>query len=163
MANNNYEANSLVGKYVSACEQADHSLDSTQIGLLERTLNDAFGIKKNKSPPADVFKKLDMDILNRLGFLNHSGCGRVVNVLKQYREKNLSITDDLPLNEAEAWSLYSLTAQEIGKTPTYKALKEKHGLPKTYGWSSFRMLHDYFIERGIIDEDAHFPRPTVEK
>ena len=163
MANNNYEANSLIGKYVSACEQTDHSLDSMQVGLLEKTLNEAFGIKKNKSPPADVFKELDMDILNRLGFRSHSGCGRVVNVLKKYRERNLGITDNLLPNEAEAWSLYSLTVQEIGKTPNYKALKEKHGLPKTYGWSSFRMLHNYFKERGIIDEDAHFPRPTVEK
>ncbi len=163
MANSNYEANSLIEKYINACEQIEHSLDSMQIGLLEKTLNEAFGIKKNKSPPADVFKKIDMGILNRLGFLNHSGCGRVINVLKKYRKENLGITDNLLPNEAEAWSLYSLTMQEIEKTPTYKALKEKHGLPKTYGWSSFRMLHNYFKERGIIDEDAHFPRPTVEK
>ena len=158
MANNNYEANSLIGKYVSACERADYSLDSMQVGLLEKTLNEAFAIRKNKSPSADVFKKLDMDILNQLGSHSHAGYGRVINILKKYRENNLGITDNLVPNEAEAWSLYSLTGQEIEKT-TYKALKEKHGLPETYGWSSFRMLHNYFKERGIIDEDVHFPRP----
>jgi len=68
------------------------------------------------------------------------------------------MTDNLPPSEAEAWSLYSLTGQEIEKT-TYKALKEKHNLPKAYGWSSFGMLHNYFKERGILKEDAHFPRP----
>jgi len=159
IANNKYEANSLIGKYVSACEQADHSLDSMQIGLLEKTLNEAFGIKKNKSPPADVFKELDKNILSQIGFRRHSGDGRVINILKQYREKNLGVIDDLPLSEAEAWSLYSLTAQEIEKT-TYKALKEKHGLPKAYGFTSFSFLHEYFIERGIVDKESRFPRPT---
>ena len=158
MASDNYEADSLIGKYVSACEKAEHSLDSTQIGLLEKTLNEAFDIKKNKSPPADVFKKIDMGILNQLGRNRHSGCGRVVNILKKYRENNLGITDDIPLTEADAWSLYSLTAQEIGKT-TYRVLKEKHNLPKTYGWTSFGMLHEYFMERGILDEDARCPPP----
>ena len=158
MASDNYEADSLIGKYVSACEKAEHSLDSIQVGLLEKTLNEAFGIKKNKSPPADVFKKIDMGILNKVGRNRGSGCGRIVNILKEYRENNLGITNDLPLTEADAWSLYSLTVNEIEET-TYRDLKEKYNLSKTYGWSSLGMLHEYFVERGILDEDYRCPSP----
>ena len=158
MANNNYEADSLIGKYISTCEQAGHSLNETQINLLEKTLNNAFLIKRHKSPPIDIFRKIDNGILNEVAYNRHSSPGRLINVLKKYRVENLGITDNLHPNEAEAWSLYCLTSQELKKT-TYKALKEKHGLAKTYGWSAFGMLHEYFKERGILDEDVHFPIP----
>ena len=159
MERDNYESNSIIGKYISSCGIAEQPLSETQIGLLEKTINEAFGIKKNKSPPADVFKPLDKDILGTIAFRNcNAQTGRVTNILKKYRTQNLGISDNLPLSEAEAWSLYSLTAQEIEST-TYKNFKEKHDLSKTYGWKSFKILHEYFIERGILDKDAHFPRP----
>ena len=159
MERDNYESNSIIGKYMSSCDIAEQPLSETQIGLLEKTINEAFDIKKNKSPPADVFKPLDKDALGTVAFNNSNAqTGRVTNILKKYRAQNLGISDDLPLSEADAWSLYRLTAQEIKKT-TYKALKEKHNLPKTYGWTSFKILHEYFIERGILDKDANFPFP----
>ena len=162
MTNKYYEESSLIGKYKKACEQAECSLNENQISLLEKTLNEAFMFKKNKSPPADVFRKIDRDVLNYVARNRGSDPGRLINVLKKYREINLGITDDLLPNEADAWSLCCLTSKEIRKT-TYSALKKKHGLPKTYGIQSFGMLFGYFRERGIIDKDTPFPMPIDEQ
>lgn len=158
MAKNNYESDSLIGKYIHSCVIARQPLSDTQIGLLEKTINAAFGIRKNKSPPIDVFKSFDSDTLNDIARNESADPGRLINILKKYREKNLETPKDLPLSEADAWSLYSLTEQEIEKT-TYKTLKEKHKLPKTYGFTSFKLLHEYFIAKGVIEKDSHFPLP----
>ena len=123
MARDNYESDSLIGKYISACDRAEHALDNIQIGLLEKTLIEAFGIKKNRVPPADDVKKIDMGILEEASYHISSSCGKVVNILKKYRENNLGLSDDIPPTEADAWSLYSLTIQEIGKT-TYPILNK---------------------------------------
>ncbi len=158
MEGNTHKPNSVIGKYINSCEQAKHPLSSVQIGLLEKTINEAFGIKKNKSPSVDVFTSFDRDALNQIARVLHSDSGRLSNILRRYRVKNLGMSDDLPLTDADAWSLYDLTAREIEKT-TYKALKEEYRLPKTYGFSGFALLHSYFISKGIIEEDSHFPRP----
>lgn len=164
MANEKYDGNSLIGKYISACHQSNQPLTGEQIGLLEKTINESFGIKKNKSPPIDLVKPLDKEILSRAAFAGHSGTGRIMNVLRGYRKNNNTMSDELPITEAEAWSLYSLTLEEVWRNPVtigYKELKKKYGIPKTYGGASFHVLMSYFEIKGIIGEDG-FPLPIED-
>ena len=84
--------------------------------------------------------------------------GRLIGVLHEYRKTHMQSQDDFPLSEADAWSLYELTAREIPHT-TYPLLKEKHNLAKTYGWETFRILHKYFINKGVIDANEKLPCP----
>jgi len=70
----------------------------------------------------------------------------------------LGITDNLPLSEAEAWSLYSLTVNEIEKT-TFKDLKKKHNLPSNYGFMAYRYLHEYFVSKGYIPPKSKLRKP----
>ncbi len=144
----NYDPNSIIGKYISSCKQAKIPLNETQIGLLEKTINETFGITKLPKLSPGVFRP--MDTLHTTG--------RLDNILREYREKNLGVTDDLPLSEAEAWSLYSLTANEIGKT-TFKSLKKRYNLPSTYGFMAYKYLHEYFIDKGYIPPKTKFQMP----
>lgn len=158
MARSEYGDDSLISKYINACSQASQPLNDAQIGLLEQTLDESFGIKRYKLPQVDMARPLDKEVLGRVIRDECAQPGRTTNVLEEYRKTNLGMSDTLPITEAEAWSLYRLTADEIEGT-TYKELKAKHGLSNAYGWGTFKVLHEYFKERGIIGEDAHFPRP----
>ena len=144
----NHDPNSIIGKYVSSCEQAGNPLDETQIGLLEETINETFGITELPKLSSGVFRPMDTLHIT----------GRLDNILREYRDKNLGVTDDLPLSEAEAWSLYSLTANEIGKT-TFKSLKKKYDLPSAYGFMAYTYLHKYFIDKGYIPPKTKFRMP----
>ena len=115
-------------------------------------------LKRINHPPIDMVKPLDYEVICKIASDHHGQSGRVLNILKGYRKNNLGIAETLPITEAEAWSLYSLTSKEIEKT-TYKELKTRHGLPQTYEWGTFAILHEYFKTKGIIEEDGHFPRP----
>lgn len=143
-----YGSNSIIGKYIQSCQQARSPLSEAQISLLEKTINDAFGITKLPKLSADVFKPLDRICLKN----------RVRDILQEYKEKNLAIRDDLPLSEAEAWSLYSLTSNEIEKT-TFKELKEKHNLPSNYGFTAYSYLHKYFMDKGYMPPKARLRMP----
>lgn len=145
---NKYGPNSIIGKYIQSCQQANTPLNEAQVGLLEKTINDVFGITSLPKLSADVFKPFDW---------RHT-TGRLDKIILEYKEKNLGITDDIPLSEAEAWSLYSLTANEIGKT-TFKELKEKHNLPSNYGFTAYKYLHEYFVRKGYIPEKSKFRMP----
>ncbi|MFA6186354.1 MAG: hypothetical protein WC770_03960 [Phycisphaerae bacterium] len=145
---NNYAPNSIIGKYISSCEQVKAPLNETQIGLLEKTLNKTFGITTLPKLSSDVFRPMDTLHIT----------GRLENVLREYREKNLEVTDDLPLSEADAWSLYSLTANEIEKT-TFKEIKEKHNLPSNYGFTAYKYLHEYFVRKGFLPPKTKFRMP----
>lgn len=144
----NYGPNSIIGKYINSCTQAKQPLNETQIGLLEKTINEIFGITKLPKLSADVFKPFDW--LHTTGRLN--------NIIREYREKNIGITDDILSSEAEAWSLYSLTVNEIEKT-TFKELKEKHSLPSNYGFTAYKCLHEYFVKKGYIPSKARLRMP----
>ncbi len=158
MGTGDYEPNSVVGKYISSCEIAKQPLNDTQIGLLEKTINEVFGVKNRPLPAVNLFRPLDEDTLSTVTYRRGGQLGRIINILKEYRVHNLELSNDLPLSEADAWSLYSLTAKEIGST-TYKDLKERHGLPKTYGFNTFAILHKYFAEKEIVEKDSSFPFP----
>jgi len=145
---NNYDPNSIIGKYINSCKQTNIPLNETQISLLEKTINEAFGITKLPKLSRDIFKPFD--------WLHTTG--RLDNIIREYREKNLGITDDIPLSDADVWSLYNLTANEIEKT-TFKGLKEKYPLPSNYGLTTYRYLHEYLVRRGYIPPKTKFRMP----
>ena len=100
--------------------------------------------------------KLSSDVFRPFDTLHTTG--RLDDVLREYREKNLGITDNLPLSEADAWSLYSLTASKIEKT-TFKELKENYHLPSNYGFTAYKYLHEYFVDKGYIPPKSKLRMP----
>ena len=152
--------NSFIDMYVQTCDEAKMPLNATQIGLLEKTINEAFGVRNNslsEVDQVDLFKPLDNNILFEVLSTKRSGSGRLYHTLEEYRSSQMSNMPDIPINEADAWSLYSLTAENI-QTTTFKELKAEHQLPKIYGFNTFSILHEYFLKRGIVKE-SHVPYP----
>lgn len=145
---NDNSSDSLIGKYVDACNTAKVPLSNFQISILEKTIYEIFGITQLPRLSPNVFKPMDTLHIT----------GRLENILREYRRKNLELTDDIPLSEAEAWSLYYLTANEIDKT-TFKTLKKEHNLPSNYGFTAYKYLHEYFVRKGYISVKTKFQMP----
>ncbi len=157
MARTDYDSNSLIGKYISACARAKQPLSINQIGLLERTLSADSNMDDGRPAILNAFTPLDENTLKTVADRRHMYFGRMLNILKKYSVSNRGMSSAVAITEADMFSLYTLTASEIEAT-TFKELKGQHDLPKTYGFVSYAVMHEYFVKKGIIRE-GHMPKP----
>ncbi len=156
----NYQPDTFVGRYVDLCKRKEHPLSRTQIGFLEQTINDIFGLKntqeetsKTELPINEAAMSIDRALMEQLA---HPKPGRIFKILEQVKQAS---DDDTPLTDSDVLTLYELSANGVGEG--FKTFNENHGLCGYYGKHSFEVLRRYLKHKGLISAtQIRFPEPN---
>ena len=135
-------------------------MSRTQIGLLEQTINDIFGLKdtqeettKTGLPINEAAMPIDMALIRQLA---HPKPGRIFKILEQVKQVS---DDSTPLTNFDVLTLYELSANEVGEG--FKTFNKNYGLCGYYGKRSFEVLRQYLKHKGLISTaETQSPEPN---
>lgn len=173
-----YSTGTFQAAYIQHCNQASVPLNEEQIGALERTIAEFFGVKTKREikelPSIDIklttdiklaMEIMDLELLERVGEQQqYKQPRKVLSVVHNYRAKHSSDAEfhNIPTN-ADAFELYQQALILINVSsrrdpfsyksslPLLKVLRQQ--LPYHFNYKIYKILHAYLHEKGLVKEE----------